>query len=185
MEQIRLISIDYLKKNYSGYIEPSIDDSILSNFIWIAQNENILELLRWDLLEKIKTDLKNDELSGRYLELWQNYLKPALALWTVWHAYPFIWTRANNRSVVQKNSETSDNVDLKTIGFLSDHIRARAERAGSLAVEFIVNFPQDFPEYYNSERLKSKGKYNSTIYIEKSFDRDIDPFYNYKNRDRY
>jgi hypothetical protein len=182
MDIINLISVDYIKKYHSNYIEQNVDETYISGFITIAQEENIKEIIRYELLQKIKDLLSNNlmdnEENSYYKVLWLNFIKPSLALWTVWHAYPHLWAKVSTRSVETKSSDNSTRLSISELEYLRSNIKNRAEFLDNQIIEQINNNSNRFPEYFNPTRLKTKGHYFSGIYINTRPDYLIDPFYN-------
>lgn len=167
----QFISNEYL---YKWTIIPNnVDSEILNPYIRQAQDTNIQSILGYALYRKLMNDLNTTGVwTGAYLELMTNYVKPALAKWTVYHALPFIWSRITNQSVSKKQSDNSQPTSLEELKYLRDTIKTDAEYALTRVRELIMNNQADYPEFFQTSgphRIKPRSNnYFSGIYLPKN-----------------
>lgn len=92
-------------------ISANVDIDKLTPFIYMAQNNKITRMLKNQLYNKILTDFEDDELSGDYLILYNDYIVDALIYYTTY----FYWTvglyQVDNQGVYKKSVENSEFLD--------------------------------------------------------------------------
>ena len=100
-------------------ISANVDIDKLTPFIYMAQNNKITRMLKNQLYNKILTDFEDDELSGDYLTLYNDYVVDALIYYTTY----FYWTvglyQVDNQGAYKKsvdNSEFLDPSELLRVG---------------------------------------------------------------------
>lgn len=166
----QFISNEYL---YKWTIIPNnVDNEILMPYVRQAQDTNIQQALGQAMYFKLMDDLNTTgNWTGQYLDLMTNYIKPALAKWTLYHALPFIWSRITNQSVSKKQSDNSQPTSLEELKYLRDTIKTDAEFSIQRIREQIMNNQALFPEYWQTSgpnRIKPKpNNYFSGIYLPK------------------
>jgi hypothetical protein len=182
MTYAQFISIEYL---YKWTIIPNnIDSEILTPYIRQASDTNIQSILGYALYMKLMNDLNTTGTwTGAYLDLMTNYVKPALAKWTLYHALPFIWSRITNQSVSKKQSDNSQPTSLEELKYLRDTIKTDAEYSLTRVRELIMNNQAAYPEFFQTSgpnRIKPRSNnYFSGIYIPRTANGwgPIDPNY--------
>ena len=92
-------------------ISANVDIDKLTPFIYMAQNNKIVRMLKNQLYNKILTDFEGDELSGDYLTLYNDYVVDALIYYTTY----FYWTvglyQVDNQGAYKKSVENSEFLD--------------------------------------------------------------------------
>ena len=92
-------------------ISANVDIDKLTPFIYMAQNNKITRMLKNQLYNKILTDFEDDELSGDYLTLYNDYVIDALIYYTTY----FYWTvglyQVDNQGAYKKSVENSEFLD--------------------------------------------------------------------------
>lgn len=92
-------------------ISANVDIDKLTPFIYMAQNNKITRMLKNQLYNKILTDFEDDELSGDYLTLYNDYVVDALIYYTTY----FYWTvglyQVDNQGAYKKSVENSEFLD--------------------------------------------------------------------------
>lgn len=150
--QIALFVDDiYIKKWYPGYIDDNIDANSFDQFIIKSQQQNLVEILGYDLLNKYNTDMVNSGIpdpTGLYTYLFENYIQPCVALWTIYHSYMSIQYRATNKGIVKKISDTSESIEMSELERVLKPIRDEAEFVTGEIFKYISNNTTSFPEYF-------------------------------------
>lgn len=160
------IDTTYILKYYSSLLDNNIDPNFLNTFIFIAQSENIQEILGYTLYNKYVTDIYNQTaITGDYVTLMETFIQPATSLWTIYHAFPHINFRATNKAISQKSSENSVPSTVSDVEYLRNSIKNRAEFATQRIREYIINNLNSFPEYSRSDGIGRIAP-KSTIYSE-------------------
>ena len=125
----------------------NIDTDKFVQFIKIAQDIHIQNYLGTKLLNKIKADITANTLSGNYLSLLDNYVKPMLIHWAMVEYLPFAAYTIANKGVYKHGSENSESVDKNEVDFLVQKERSIAEHYTERFNSYIRNFNSLFPEY--------------------------------------
>ena len=125
----------------------NIDTDKFVQFIKIAQDIHIQNYLGTKLLNKIKADITANALSGNYLSLLDNYVKPMLIHWAMVEYLPFAAYTIANKGVYKHGSENSESVDKNEVDFLVQKERSIAEHYTERFNSYIRNFNSLFPEY--------------------------------------
>lgn len=156
------ITVDYIKKYYSGYLDQNIDADALNSFIIIAQNVRTQSVLGYDLLNRYISDINTygEPNGAQYIFLMNNFIQQALALWTIYEALPSLQTKVTNIGVVNKNSDNSTiaaDINFKRI---HNQVNNNAQYYDQRIREYLTNYPQDFPEYFINtgvNRIRAKN----------------------------
>lgn len=151
-------------------IDDNVDPGILDPFIMKAQDINIQTIIGNTLYVKLMYDISNDSLTGQYKILVDDYVQRCQAEWSVYHALPYISLRITNKSVSEKNSDTSTPTDIKNVQYLREDIRNTAEFLGQRMREYICNNQSLFPEYFQiaANQLQitpKKNNYFGGVYL--------------------
>lgn len=125
----------------------NVDTDNFIQYVKIAQDIHIQNYLGTDLLERIKTDIVNEDLSGDYLALTVNYIKPMLIHWSMVEYLPFAAYTIANKGVYKHNSENATNVEKVEIDFLIEKERSIAQHYTERFIEHISFNNDKFPEY--------------------------------------
>ena len=88
----------------------NVDTDKFIQYVKIAQDKHIENYLGTDLLESIQTKIVAGTLSGNYLTLVNEYVKPCLIHWTMVEMLPFSAYTIANKGVFKHNSENAENV---------------------------------------------------------------------------
>ena len=119
-------------------------------FVKIAQDIHMQNYMGTKLLNKIKADIIANTLSGNYLSLTINYLKPMLIHWAMVEYLPFAAYTIANKGVYKHSSENSVNVEKNEVDFLIEKERSIAQNYTERFIDY-MNFNNSlFPEYYTN-----------------------------------
>jgi hypothetical protein len=128
-------------------VNGNVDTDKFIQFVKIAQDVHVQSILGTDLLNKIKADIVANTLSGNYLSLLTNYVKPLLIHWAMVEYLPFAAYTIANKGVYKHNSENATNVEKVEIDFLIEKERSIAQHYTERFIDYI-SFNNDlFPEY--------------------------------------
>ena len=147
-----LTSPEYILENYALYLDNNIDANSISGAILIAQNEQTQQILGYTLYQKLITLINagtiGDVANIRYKYLLDNYIVDSISLWATWYSLDALALRATNKGVEQKNSQYSSPVSSSQLTKLKTAVMERAQFLDARTREYILNFPGDYPEYY-------------------------------------
>ena len=129
------------------FVDGNLDSDKLLQFVKIAQDIHIQGYLGSDLLNKIKSDIENNTLTGVYLELLKNYVVPMLVHWAMVEYLPFSAYNVSNKGINKQTSENAETVSKNEVDFLIQKSRSLAENYSQRFVDYMVYNQSDFPEY--------------------------------------
>jgi hypothetical protein len=125
----------------------NVDTDKFIQFIKIAQDIHIQNYLGTDLLNKIESDIIASSLTGSYLSLVTDYVKPMLIHWAMVEYLPFAAYTVANKGVFKHSSENATNVDKVEIDFLIEKERNLAQYYTDRFVSYMSFNNDSFPEY--------------------------------------
>lgn len=167
MSRVLLLSTAKLKKNTP--IQSNVDDDILVNFIYNAQSTHIHQILGTDLYNRILNDVQNQNISGNYKTLLDDFIQPALIEWSFYEALPFISLKITNKSIVRGNADYSIEGDLNDLRYLRNSVRDTAEYYSETAIGHIKEYNHLYPEYLTNsgldKRIPNSSAYFNGVYL--------------------
>jgi hypothetical protein len=125
----------------------NVDTDKFIQFIKIAQDIHIQNYLGTDLLNKIEADIIASSLTGSYLTLVTDYVKPMLIHWAMVEYLPFAAYTLANKGVFKHSSENATNVDKDEIDFLIEKERNLAQYYTDRFISYMSFNNDSFPEY--------------------------------------
>jgi hypothetical protein len=128
-------------------VNGNVDTDKFIQFVKIAQDVHVQSILGTDLLNKIKADIVANTLSGNYLSLLTNYVKPLLIHWAMVEYLPFAAYTIANKGVYKHESENATTVDKVEVDFLVEKQRQIAQHYTQRFVDYMSFNNNLFPEY--------------------------------------
>ena len=125
----------------------NVDTDNFIQWVKVAQDIHIQNYLGTRLLERIKDDIIDDTLSGDYLNLVVDYVKPMLIHWAMVEYLPFAAYTIANKGVYKHNSENSTNVEKNEVDYLVEKERSIAQHYTERMIDYINFNISLFPEY--------------------------------------
>jgi hypothetical protein len=125
----------------------NVDTDNFIQWVKVAQDIHIQNYLGTDLIERIKTDIINEDLSGDYLNLVVTYIKPMLIHFAMMEYLPFAAYTIANKGVYKHNSENSTNVEKNEIDYLVEKERSIAQHYTERFIDYMSFNQALFPEY--------------------------------------
>lgn len=146
------VSPEYIFQNFAMFIDNNLDANAINSAILIAQNEQTQQLLGYTLYQKYITLIQTGQITSpgnsQYKYLLDNYIVDSVSLWAIWYGLDTFHLRVTNKSVELKNSQFSQPVSASQLTKLKINVLERAQFVDSRTREYILNYPGDFPEYY-------------------------------------
>lgn len=145
MAKALLITNDDLLRysNLSG----NVDTDRIIQYTSISQDIHIQNLLGTDLLEKIQADIVAGTLSGNYLSLVTNWVKPALIHWTLVELLPMVAVNVSNGGIYRHSPENAQALTKEEVDSLVSQERDFAVYYSNRLVDYLCNNNSLFPEY--------------------------------------
>jgi hypothetical protein len=131
----------------NSIIDGNVDTDKFIQFIKVAQQIDIQNLLGTDLYNKISTDIVAGNLSGNYLTLVNSYVQPTLIWFAQMNYIPFAAYQIKNGGVFKHSSETAQNVDKNEVDYLVAKAREYANYYSTRLVDYLCFNDNLFPEY--------------------------------------
>jgi len=131
----------------NSIIDGNVDTDKFIQFILIAQQIDIQNLLGTDLYNKISADIVAGSLSGNYLSLTNTYIQPTLIWFAQMNYIPFAAYQIKNGGVFKHSSETAQNVDKNEVDYLVAKAREYANYYSTRLVDYLSFNDNLFPEY--------------------------------------
>jgi len=131
----------------NSIIDGNVDTDKFIQFIKIAQQIDIQNLLGTDLYNKISADIVAGSLSGNYLSLVNTYVQPTLIWFAQMNYIPFAAYQIKNGGVFKHTSETAQNVDKNEVDYLVAKAREYANYYSTRLVDYLSFNDNLFPEY--------------------------------------
>ena len=88
----------------------NVDTDKFIQYVKIAQDIHIQNYIGTDLYNKIQSDILASSLTGDYLSLVNDHIKPMLIHWSMVEYLPFAAYTVANKGVFKHNSENAENV---------------------------------------------------------------------------
>lgn len=168
LQQAFIVDSNYLKTQYSGYVDSNVDNNMLESFILIAQDVNLQSLIGYTMLNHIISNLMTDPtgstLSAQYQYILVNTIQKSVALWAMYQAYPSLLYKATNKALVTKHSDESNAVGIREMEYMRNQIKNSAEFYDSRTLEYIKNNVNEFSEYYTTSGV-NRIRPKSTVYF--------------------
>ena len=125
----------------------SIDNDKLLPFINQAQDIHIQNYLGTDLMEKIQVLIVSNTLTGAYLSLVNDYVKPMLMHWAMVEYLPYAGVNIANGGIYTKNPENSTALTKEQIDSLVEKSRTTAQFYTNRFIDYMSYNQTSFPEY--------------------------------------
>lgn len=143
------ITLKELKRK--SIFDGNIDADKLIQFVEVAQDTNIQTYLGTALYEKLQADIIADSLTGDYLNLVNDHIKPML-IWYTQAAYiPYAAYQISNGGIYKHNSENAESVDKEEIVTLTEHATETAEFYTQRFVDYMNYNSNLFPEFITNQ----------------------------------
>ena len=129
----------------------NVDTDKFIQYIKISQDKHIENYLGSDLMNKIQADIIASTLTGDYLTLVNEWIKPCLIHWAMVEYLPFANFTIANKGVFKHTSENSEGVTKEEIDYLLEKERNTAQYYTDRLIDYLsFNAGSKFPEYYTN-----------------------------------
>ena len=125
----------------------NVDVDKFKQFMWIAQELDIQNYLGTDLYDKINDDILAGTLTGNYLTLTNEYIKPMLIHFTMVQYLPWAAYTIANQGVFKHSSENSESVSKNEVDYLIDKELSIANHYAKRFTDYICFESALYPEY--------------------------------------
>jgi hypothetical protein len=147
----------------------AVDEHLLTNYIRLAQDKEILPMLGTKLDEAIKSKIAADALTGKYKILMDDYLVPALVQFTFAMFAPALRVRFSNNAVSVTQTESGSGAEWRDVKPMVDLATNMGEFYRERGIQYILNDTSSFPEYQQntgSDLYPTTNNYGSTLNLD-------------------
>jgi hypothetical protein len=145
MAEALLINRDDLTKFTS--LNGIVDSDKFIQYVKIAQDIHLQNILGTKLLRAIQDKITNNTLTGDYLNLVKDYIKPILIHYSMVEYLPFAPYTIANKGVYKHASESSESVSKTEVDSLVWKERQTAQSYTERFLDYICANSTLFPEY--------------------------------------
>ena len=132
-------------------MDGNVDTDKFIQYVKIAQDIHIQNYIGTDLYNKIQADILASTLTGDYLDLVTDHIKPMLIHWSMVEYLPFAAYTVANKGVFKHSSENAENVSKEEVDFLIEKERNTAQYYTDRFIDYMsFNASSKFPEYYTN-----------------------------------
>ncbi len=132
-------------------VNGNVDTDKFIQFVKISQDIHIQNYLGTDLFNKISNDIIASTLTGDYLTLVNDYVKPMVIHWAMVEYLPFASYSIANKGIFKHSAENSTNAEKNEIDFLIEKSRNLAQYYTDRFISYMsFEAPSKFPEYYTN-----------------------------------
>lgn len=129
----------------------NVDTDKFIQYIKIAQDKHIENYLGSDLLNAIQAKITGSTLTGDYLTLVNDWIKPCLIHWAMVEYLPFAAYNIANKGVFKHTSENSQNASKEEVDYLLEKERNTAQYYTERLIDYLnFNASSKFSEYYTN-----------------------------------
>lgn len=145
MAQVLFVSpADVIKR--TG-INGNVDRDQMIQFIKIAQDIHIQQILGTKLFNKIASDINAGSLAGNYQSLLTNYIQDMVIHYAAIEILPYIHYKVANGGIYTKGSENGQNITKEDLDYLIQKERDIAEHYSRRFIDYMSFNNALYPEY--------------------------------------
>lgn len=134
-------------------IDGNVDDDKLTQFIEIAQDMHVHDLLGSTLYRHLQSLITggtiNDAGNAVFLTLITDYIKPVLVHFSMVEFLPWCAVEISNGGAFKGSSEQGETLSMEDIGKLLNKSRTNAEFFTRRLIDFLCDNDEDYPQYDN------------------------------------
>jgi len=142
-------------------INGNVDRDQMIQFIKIAQDIHIQNILGTKLFKKIASDIDGDTLTGNYLTLFTDYIQDMVIHWAAIEILPYIHYKVANGGIYTKSAENGTTITKQDLDYLVQKERDIAEHYSRRFVDHMAFYSSRYPEYNttsNDDMYPSKNQ---------------------------
>ena len=149
MAQIYLINYKYIQENTN--LTAQVEENMIVPSLKVAQDKHAEVYLGTNLLNKIKDGIDNDNLSGIYVTILNEYVKPMLCQWTMVELYPYLLVKHDNSTLTIRSGEDFQPITETQFKMLVDAATNNAQMYTERMIRYLCQNSSSIPEYTNNQ----------------------------------
>lgn len=160
------ISIDEIKQN--NVINANVDTEYIEPALREAQDIFLREILGDALYNAIENRINDNNLTGKYATLVNQYIKPYLENRMLASLVVPISMKIRNAGVIQQFDQGFNQSSVKDVNYLADYYNGRVEFYGNRMTAYLSKNINDIPEWrYSDQNITNPtvSQNVSTIYL--------------------
>lgn len=160
------ISIDEIKQN--NVINANVDTEYIEPALREAQDIFLREILGDALYNAIENRINDNNLTGKYVTLVNQYIKPYLENRMLASLVVPLAMKIRNAGVIQQYDQGFNQSSVKDVNYLADYYNNRVEFYENRMTEYLKKNAADIPEYgYSSQNITNPSQTHTagTIYL--------------------
>ena len=160
------ISIEELKQN--NVINANVDSEYIEPALREAQDIFLREIIGDTLYNTIENKINGNTLTGKYLTLVNQYIKPYLENRMLASLVVPISMKIRNAGVIQQFDQGFNSSNVKDVAYLADYYNGRVEFYENRMTEYLKKNINDIPEYaYSTQNVTNPSQTHTagTIYL--------------------
>jgi hypothetical protein len=132
-------------------LDGNLDPDKFIQFIEVAQDINIQMHLGTALYDKLQNDIISDTLTGNYLSLVNDYIKPML-IWYSQAAYiPFAAYQLSNGGIYKHTTENSESATMDEVNMLVGEAKEKADFYTQRFIDYMSFNSHLYPEFSQNQ----------------------------------
>lgn len=155
MNKIYFVTTKLLKE--STTINDNVDDYLLNNSIWEAQEINVQNACGTVLYRKINDLISTGDISlpanAQYKSLLDVYIQPVVIYWAWAYIIPMVHYKIMNKGVQNQNSDNSTSTAINEMQYLKDEVRNKADFFTERLCDYLLANKHLFPEYTRNHKI--------------------------------
>lgn len=144
---VYLISETQLKQG--TIIDENTDMKVLKPMIILAQDKQIEPLIGTGLMDEIKTQITNNNLTALNSTLLDNKIIPALKHWIIYEYSLYANYKYRNKNVGTQGGDQNQPASIDDVLFLMDKHKDNAEWYSQRLIDYLLENESDYPLYSN------------------------------------
>lgn len=125
----------------------NVDEDKFIQYVAIAQDMHLQRYLGTDLLEKLQADITADTLTGNYLNLVTEWIKPVLIHWAMYEIIPRLSVRVTNGGIYRHEPENGSPLTEDELNGLRMSEKDLAVYYTNRLIDYLCSNNDLFPEY--------------------------------------
>lgn len=158
MDTILFINQEYIAEN--SEVQDDVEIKKIYKSLKFVQKTYIQQMLGTDLYEDLQNEIKDYSTSGTsmtatYKVLLEEFIQPIVLNYAIFKALPHLQYTITNRSIITKNSDNTDSIDLDVLKFLQNEYKTQADQLVNQAILYILRERQNenFDKYLTNNEL--------------------------------
>jgi len=133
-------------------ISGNLDFDKVIQYIEIAQDIHIHELLGSRLYNELMSQILSDTLTVDNEYLIQTHIRPTLSQYSFLEFLPFSQYSIGNKGVFKHSSESATSLSQTDMNIMTEATRDTAQHYAKRLVDYIKAYPSKYPSYFTNNR---------------------------------